>query len=63
MFTPVSSEHSLRFRPHQPKLVAGFVDRIVGLRGGRVVFDEPAGAMLPDDLVELYGWHAAALSE
>ncbi len=44
---------------HQPKLVAGFVDRIVGLRDGRVVYDEPAGAMLPDDLVEFYEWQPA----
>lgn len=44
---------------HQPKLVAGFVDRIIGLKHGCVAFDRPAGALVPGDLVDLYGWQIA----
>ena len=46
---------TLMISSHQPSLVAGYVDRAVGLRDGRVVFDEPAAAMATDDLAELYG--------
>lgn len=57
--TAESRGATLIITSHQPRLVAGFVDRIVGLRGGRVVFDEPSSAMIPDDLVKLYGWQVA----
>lgn len=57
--TAESRGATLIITSHQPRLVAGFVDRIVGLRGGKVVFDQSAGAMIPDDLVDLYGWQVA----
>lgn len=44
---------------HQPKLVAGFVDRVVGLKQGRIVFEQHAGALTPNQLADLYGWQVA----
>lgn len=44
---------------HQPKLVAGFVDRFVGLQQGRIAFDRTAGALTSDDLASIYGWRVA----
>lgn len=44
---------------HQPKLVAKYVDRVVGLKHGQVAFDRPAGAVTPDELAGLYGWQVA----
>jgi phosphonate transport system ATP-binding protein len=39
---------------HQVDLVAGFADRVVGLRDGRVVLDVPASAFDPRAAQELY---------
>ncbi len=47
---------------HQPKLVAGVVDRIVGLKQGRIVFDRHVGVLTPDQLADLYGWQVAQLA-
>ncbi|MGI9385564.1 MAG: phosphonate ABC transporter ATP-binding protein [Methyloligellaceae bacterium] len=44
---------------HQPKLVAGYVDRVVGLKHGEIAFDRPSGALTPDELAGLYGWQVA----
>jgi phosphonate transport system ATP-binding protein len=40
---------------HQVDLARDFCDRIVGLRGGRVVLDGPADSFSSDDLQSLYG--------
>jgi len=47
---------TLLISSHQPKLVASYVDRIVGLQQGRVAFDKPADTVTPEDLGSLYGW-------
>jgi len=39
---------------HDRALAIGFADRLVGLKGGRIVLDEPARGMRPDDLDDLY---------
>lgn len=44
---------------HQPKLVAGYVDRIIGLTQGRIAFNRSAGALKSDDLAALYRWQVA----
>jgi phosphonate transport system ATP-binding protein len=44
---------------HQPKLIAGFVDRAVGLKLGRIAFDQPAEMMKPDELADLYRWQVS----
>jgi len=41
---------------HQPKLIGRFVDRVIGLKQGRIVFDRATRAVKPDDLADLYGW-------
>ncbi len=41
---------------HQPKLVARYVDRVVGLKQGRIAFDGSASALTPEELAGLYGW-------
>ncbi|MFY8147606.1 MAG: ATP-binding cassette domain-containing protein [Prochlorococcaceae cyanobacterium] len=38
---------------HRPDLIAGF-DRVVGLRQGRVVFDQPTASLDPESLRRLY---------
>ncbi len=44
---------------HQPKMVREFVERVIGLKQGRIVFDRPVGALTPGDLTGLYGWQVA----
>ena len=44
---------------HQPKLASGFVDRFIGLKQGRIAFDQPAGSLSSNDLAGLYGWQVA----
>lgn len=39
---------------HQPVLARRFVDRLVGLRDGRIVFDAPAESVTEADLTQLY---------
>lgn len=39
---------------HEPELARRYCQRLVGLRGGRVVFDRPATEVDDDDLAELY---------
>ncbi len=50
---------TLLISSHQPKLVAQYVDRVVGLKEGQIAFDTPAGAVTPEQLGSLYGWHVA----
>ena len=38
---------------HRPDLLAGF-DRVVGLRDGRLVFDQPCASLKPSELEALY---------
>ena len=38
---------------HRPDLLAGF-DRVLGLRAGRLVFDQPMASLEPGQLAELY---------
>ncbi len=44
---------------HQPKLVSGFIDRFIGLKQGRIAFDQAVGSLSSNDLAELYGWQIA----
>lgn len=44
---------------HQPKQVTEFVDRVLGLKQGRFVFDRPVGTLLSEDLANLYRWRVA----
>ncbi|MEB3263563.1 MAG: ATP-binding cassette domain-containing protein [Synechococcus sp.] len=44
---------------HRPDLVGGF-DRVVGLRQGQVVFDQPAAAVDPEELRSLYAMEMAS---
>ena len=53
---------TLLISSHQPKLVADYVDRMVGMKNGRIAFDTPAGAVTPEELGSLYGWHVAETS-
>jgi len=39
---------------HDPALVPLLGDRVIGLRAGRVVFDQPLGGLAPDSLAALY---------
>ena len=43
---------------HRPDLLAGF-DRVIGLRGGRLLFDRPQAAVSEAELHQLYAGHAA----
>lgn len=47
---------TLLISSHQPKLVANYVDRIVGMQHGRIAFDKSADAVTPEELGSLYGW-------
>lgn len=51
---PTSSGWTLLVSVHQPEVARPFVDRMIGLRAGRVVFDEPADAVDDDRLAALY---------
>jgi phosphonate transport system ATP-binding protein len=39
---------------HRPDLLAGF-DRVIGLRAGRICFDQPLAELTPAALETLYG--------
>jgi len=39
---------------HDRELAIRFADRLIGVRGGRVVLDEPSDGMVPNDLDDLY---------
>ncbi len=39
---------------HDPQLARRHVDRMIGLRDGRVTFDRPAGEVTDDELTDLY---------
>ena len=46
---------------HDVALAQMFVNRVVGLRFGEIVFDGPPGGLTPDKLTEIYGeedWEA-----
>lgn len=45
---------STLFSSHQPELARGFADRVVGMRNGRIVFDEPAGLLSDEATSALY---------
>jgi len=45
---------------HQVAFARRFADRIIGLRGGRVVFDGPPEALSEEALADLYRKHGAA---
>jgi phosphonate transport system ATP-binding protein len=40
---------------HQPQLARQHGDRVIGLRGGRIVLDEPTDRLTPQALHEVYG--------
>lgn len=40
---------------HQTDLATRYADRIVGLRNGRLAFDEPASSVAPERIAALYG--------
>jgi phosphonate transport system ATP-binding protein len=40
---------------HDVGLAQSFADRIIGLRGGEIVFDGPASHVTADVLTEIYG--------
>jgi phosphonate transport system ATP-binding protein len=40
---------------HDTNLAIGYTDRLIGLKGGELVLDEPSKAMKASDLDELYG--------
>ncbi len=48
-----SAPRALLLSLHRPELVAGF-DRVVGLRRGRLVFDQPAASLTTAQLQALY---------
>ncbi len=47
------------FSSHQPDLARRFASRVIGLRGGCVVFDRPTDALTNDEIAELYRESAA----
>jgi phosphonate transport system ATP-binding protein len=48
-----SPPRALLLSLHRPDLLAGF-DRVLGLRAGRLVFDQPMASLEPGQLEELY---------
>jgi phosphonate transport system ATP-binding protein len=40
---------------HQPQLARQHGERVIGISGGRIVLDEPAGLLTPEALHEVYG--------
>lgn len=48
-----SAPRALLLSLHRPDLIAGF-DRVVGLRRGRLVFDQPSSRLTPGQLQALY---------
>ena len=55
----IARNTTLLISSHQPKLVAGYVDRIIGLKQGAIAFDSRAADVTPEELGSLYGWHVA----
>ena len=49
-----SEKETVLLAMHDRALALEFADRIVGIRGGRIVMDTPSAGMTPDDLDELY---------
>ena len=47
---------------HQPKMVSETVGRVIGLRQGCIVIDQPVGALKPGDLSSLYERQVAELA-
>ena len=39
---------------HDTNLAIAYTDRIIGLRDGRIVLDQPTAGMTPADLNDLY---------
>ena len=39
---------------HDTALAIDYTDRVIGLRGGRIVMDQPTAGMTPADLDDLY---------
>jgi phosphonate transport system ATP-binding protein len=39
---------------HQVDLAFGYADRVVGMRDGRVAFDQPRATLSPDEVRQLY---------
>lgn len=48
------SDNTLIVSVHDPALALRHVERLIGLRAGRVVLDEPAGAVADGDLAGFY---------
>jgi phosphonate transport system ATP-binding protein len=42
------------FSSHQPDLARRFAQRIIGIRGGRIVFDVPTSELNEDATADLY---------
>ena len=40
---------------HQPRLAGRVADRVLGIRGGRIVFDGPPDRLCPSDHERVYG--------
>jgi phosphonate transport system ATP-binding protein len=51
---PIEPRWTLLVSVHQPELARRFVDRLIGMREGRIVFDAPAHTVDDDDLADLY---------
>lgn len=49
-----SEKETVLLAMHDRELALRFADRIVGLKGGHVVMDEPSAGMTPSDLDDLY---------
>ena len=54
-----SRDATLIVSSHQPKLVTGYVHRVVGLKHGRVAFDKASSDFTPEELAGIYGLHVA----
>ena len=49
-----SDKRSVILAMHDRALALRFADRLIGIKGGRIVLDEPSAGMTPGDLDELY---------
>lgn len=56
LITEVQAHHgaTLLMSLHQPDLARRFARRIIGLRGGRIVFDSDPASVTQEGLKELY---------
>lgn len=52
--TLVANKRTVVLAMHDRALAIGFADRLVGLKDGRIVFDEPSAGLCPSDLDSLY---------